>query len=139
MSFSDAHLYLICYDIADPVRLQRVHAFLRRHAMPVQYSVFLARLSERRLVQLLAEVAGRIDPRSDDVRAYPIPQDPEAVTLGRQYLPPGVLLADPLVGKMFGPAERETSGSRRKGLSPASELWDKKEEIPSDGSEDPTS
>jgi len=54
VSFSEPHVYLISYDIADPRRLQRVHAFLRRHALPVQYSVFLARLSERRLVGLLA-------------------------------------------------------------------------------------
>jgi CRISPR-associated protein Cas2 len=104
MSFSEAHLYLICYDIADPRRLQRVHAFLRRHAMPVQYSVFLARLTERRLLNLLADLARRIDPRSDDVRAYPIPHEAEAVTMGRQYLPPGVVLADPLIGVVLDSA-----------------------------------
>jgi len=101
VSFSEPHLYLISYDIADPRRLQRVHAFLRRHALPVQYSVFLARLSERRLVGLLAELARRIDPGSDDVRAYPLPQDAEPVTMGRQFLPSGVMLADPLLAPLL--------------------------------------
>ena len=113
MSFNEAHLYLICYDIADPRRLQRVHAFLRRHAMPVQYSVFLARLTERRLLHLLADLSRRIDPRSDDVRAYPIPREAEAVTMGRQYLPPGVVLADPLIGVVLesGPGQKPENGA----------------------------
>lgn len=102
MSVSEIGLYLISYDIADPRRLQRVHAFLKKHAMPVQYSVFLARMSERRLVSLLAEINQRIDPRSDDVRAYPLPAHCEAVTLGRLYLPEGVQLADPLLRELLG-------------------------------------
>ncbi len=105
MSTSEVRLYLISYDITDPRRLQRVHAFLKKHAMPVQYSVFLVRLSERRLVSLLAEINQRIDPRSDDVRAYPLPERCEAVTLGRLYLPDGVHLADPLLGGLLGDGE----------------------------------
>ena len=31
--------WLICYDIADPPRLQRVRT-ISRHAVPLQYSVF---------------------------------------------------------------------------------------------------
>lgn len=107
MSVSETRLYLISYDIADPRRLQRVHAFLKKHAMPVQYSVFLARVSERRLVSLLAEINQRIDPRSDDVRAYPLPADCEAVTLGRLYLPEGVMLKDPLLDELLGGAEEQ--------------------------------
>lgn len=110
MSFSEPRLYLICYDIADPSRLQRVHAFLKRHAVPVQYSVFLARLNERRLLSLLAELAGRIDARQDDVRAYPIPANCEAVTMGRQYLPPGLFLADTLLTPVLAAEGAEAAG-----------------------------
>ena len=124
MSFSEAHLYLICYDITDPRRLQRVHAFLRRHAMPVQYSVFLARLTERRLLSLLADLARRIDPRSDDVRAYPIPRDADAVTMGRQYLPPGVVLADPLIGAVLEP----TAGDEQENEPPECDKPDDRSE-----------
>lgn len=98
MSFTEPRAWLISYDIADPARLRRVHAFLKSHAVPVQYSVFLARLSQRRLAWLLGELGRLIAHDEDDVRAYPIPADCEVVTLGRQYLPQGLLLADPLLG-----------------------------------------
>ncbi|MCS7316484.1 MAG: CRISPR-associated endonuclease Cas2 [Bryobacterales bacterium] len=107
MSVSQTRLYLISYDISDPRRLQRVHAFLKKHAMPVQYSVFVARVSERRLVNLLAEINRRIDPRWDDVRAYPLPERVEAVTLGRVYLPEGVMLADSMLDGLLGRGRRE--------------------------------
>lgn len=107
MSFTEPRIYLISYDIADPRRLQRVHHFLKRHAIPVQYSVFLTHLSERRLLSLLSELARRIDPRFDDVRAYPVSAQSEAVTLGRQYLPDGLLLADPLLQRLLNAAPRD--------------------------------
>ncbi len=94
MSFSESRPYLICYDIADPARLRRVHRFLRRHAYPLQYSVFVALMPEWRLVGLLADLAHYIDRRYDDVRAYPVPLRADAVLLGRSELPPGVLLVD---------------------------------------------
>ncbi|MGC8791850.1 MAG: CRISPR-associated endonuclease Cas2 [Bryobacteraceae bacterium] len=105
MSASQVRLYLISYDISDPRRLHRVYAFLKRHAMPVQYSVFLAWLSERRLLSLLGEINRRIDPRCDDVRAYPLLADCKAVTTGRLYFPDGVVSADPLLNYLLGSRE----------------------------------
>jgi CRISPR-associated protein Cas2 len=82
--------YLIAYDIADPARLQRVHRFLKRHGMALQYSVFLARLSGPGLQALLAGVEELIEPREDDVRAYALPVQPEWTLLGRRVLPDGI-------------------------------------------------
>ncbi len=130
MSVSETKLYLISYDIADPRRLQRVHAFLKKHAMPVQYSVFLARVSERRLVSLLAEINERIDPRSDDVRAYPLPEHCEAVTLGRMYLPEGVVLADPLLEELLA------GGAEEDQLQQRSDECDKDAESEAEAAED---
>ena len=95
MSVSQRKTFLIAYDIADPRRLVRVHRCLKNYAVPVQYSVFLGLMSERELERALGEVAGLIDAEEDDVRAYPVPERCDAVTLGRQYLPEGVLLAEP--------------------------------------------
>jgi CRISPR-associated protein Cas2 len=101
MSTSEQRLYLVCYDVADPRRLQRVHYYLKHHALAVQYSVFLARVSERQLQSFLAGVAARIEPQEDDVRAYPLPADCQPVSLGRQYFPSGLLLADPLLDPLL--------------------------------------
>lgn len=113
MSTSEPRLYLICYDVADPRRLQRVHYYLKHHALAVQYSVFLARVSERRLDSILAGVAERIDPQEDDVRAYPLPADCQPVSLGRQYFPSGLVLLDPLLNPLLrhpGPLPSGRSG-----------------------------
>ncbi len=85
-----APAFLICYDIADPRRLVRVHRFLLRHAMPVQYSVFVGRFSRTALRALMAGLAVRINARQDDVRIYRIPERPDLVRLGSAALPEGV-------------------------------------------------
>ena len=93
MSHSEVCTWLIAYDIANPRRLQRVHTYLKRHAVPLQYSVFVTRLNERALSKVLAELKDRIDDGTDDVRAYRLPQRCKPITLGRQILPLDVILA----------------------------------------------
>ncbi len=88
------HRYLLCYDIADPKRLSRVHRLLGRYAVPVQYSVFTARLNKPDLLKLLAEIQERIDAREDDVRVYTLPERCEATAIGVQFFPEGVMLLD---------------------------------------------
>lgn len=92
MSHSERRNWLVAYDIADPRRLQRVHAYLKRHAIPVQYSVFVLRDDARALNTVLRGIAERIDENEDDVRAYHLPARCEVTALGRQYLPEGILL-----------------------------------------------
>ena len=88
--------YLICYDIANPRRLQRVHRALSRVALAVQYSVFVAPFTEGELGRVWDRLACEINPKEDDIRAYPI--EPETlVTRGVSLFPEGILLApDPL-------------------------------------------
>jgi CRISPR-associated protein Cas2 len=82
--------HLICYDITDPKRLVRMHRALKREAMALQYSVFLFTGSERQLDTLLSRLRQMIDPRHDDVRAYPLPQRGERLRLGKSLLPAGI-------------------------------------------------
>jgi CRISPR-associated protein Cas2 len=90
-----AGAWLACYDIASPPRLARVWRAVREFGVPLQYSVFWARLDGAGLSAALAAVAARIDPRADDVRFYPLPENVQITGLGRNVLPLGVDLGDP--------------------------------------------
>lgn len=93
MANNKLRLHLICYDIADPKRLGRVHRFLRKQALPVQYSVFIAYVAPRTLAGILAGINEFIEPREDDVRCYTLPSEVDIVEIGRHMLPEGVALA----------------------------------------------
>ena len=82
--------YLICYDIACPRRLGRIHRCLKRQAMAVQYSVFLFTGSPQQLERCLAELERLMDKRQDDIRAYPLPRRGLRLHQGRALLPEGI-------------------------------------------------
>jgi len=84
--------FLICYDIADPKRLGRVHRYLKKQGLPVQYSVFTTESKRPQLEKLLAGIKSIINQREDDVRCYTLPDNLEFVGLGRQIFPDGVML-----------------------------------------------
>ena len=86
--------WIICYDVADPRRLQRVHRTVSRHAEPFQYSVFRKSAARNKVLDLLQEVERSIDHRYDDIRAYPLLTTTPPVFYGRRLLPGGVMLAD---------------------------------------------
>lgn len=92
MAVNEARLCMVCYDIADPKRLGRVHRYLRRLAVPVQYSVFATSLTPKKQQRLMQGLARLIDEKEDDVRLYPLPKRLEHLGLGRQWLPDGVIL-----------------------------------------------
>lgn len=84
--------WLIAYDIADPRRLGRLHAFVKKHALPVQYSLYYCEASPARMDALMRRIEKYIDPRHDDVRAYQVPANPRIFSLGRGALPDGAAL-----------------------------------------------
>ena len=94
MALNQPLRYLIAYDIRNPKRLIRVHRFLRREGMPVQYSVFTAQLTQRKLDRVRDGLQSIIDERADDVRIYPLPSRLDASLLGRQMFPDDVMLLD---------------------------------------------
>lgn len=87
MALNAPRAWLICYDITDPKRLGRLHRFIKKHAVPVQYSVYYHEGSTQQVMRLMRDIEGIIDPKTDDVRAYPIPDSPCIDQLGRGSLP----------------------------------------------------
>lgn len=49
--------YLIMYDIADAKRLRKIHQLCKKYGLPQQYSVFEARLTQRKFITFLREAA----------------------------------------------------------------------------------
>jgi CRISPR-associated protein Cas2 len=83
--------YLVCYDIADEYRLQRVLRHMKARGLHVQYSVFLCKLGWNDL-QIMKDSLGKlIEPREDDVRIYPLPASLQVTAMGRGgRIPEGV-------------------------------------------------
>ncbi|MCC7083021.1 MAG: CRISPR-associated endonuclease Cas2 [Burkholderiales bacterium] len=89
--------WLIAYDIANKRRLSRLHRFIVKHAVPLQYSLYWYKGSSMQLDRLLHGIEARIDKGHDDVRVYPIPERASVDCVGRTSLPGGtLLLADAL-------------------------------------------
>lgn len=82
--------HLICYDIRCPRRLGRIHRALQGQAMALQYSVFLFEGSPGQLDRCLAQLERLMDPRHDDIRAYPLPQRGLRLCQGKPLMPEGI-------------------------------------------------
>lgn len=89
-----AAAWLICYDIGEPRRLARVWRAVREFGIPLQYSVFWARLDAAAVTNAHGALATLINPRADDVRFYPLPENAQITGFGRDVLPLGVTLGD---------------------------------------------
>lgn len=120
MALNESRNWLIAYDIADPRRLRRVHRYLCRHAVPVQYSVFATRGSRMRVGLIRAELGEIVDADEDDVRIYPVPEPTVLSVLGRKALPEGLRVIDGASALSLAPfapgparATMPESGARR--------------------------
>jgi len=88
----EQRLYLVCYDIADPRRLRRVHRCMLDWASPVQYSVFIGKFDRREREAMTAELEELINPARDDVRIYSLPSKTRVLGYGRSWFPDGIQL-----------------------------------------------
>lgn len=86
--------WLIAYDIREPRRLRRVHAYLREQAVPVQYSVFVTRCTSKQVADIRARLSEIIDHKADDVRIYQVPDQAQIVVLGVKALSDGIQLLE---------------------------------------------
>ena len=82
--------FIIAYDIADPRRLSRIHRMLKRLAMPLQYSVFYAQMSDHQRDQLAKLLENEIDNKEDDIRIYPLPRAYSVQYLGEDPMLEGL-------------------------------------------------
>lgn len=74
---------LVCYDIADKRRLQRVHRYLKGQGVAIQYSVYYCIMSRTQQAGMLQALSRLIDPERDDVRVYPLSHACRFRVLGR--------------------------------------------------------
>jgi CRISPR-associated protein Cas2 len=100
MALNAKRPWIIAYDITSSKRLNRVHRYLKTQAIPLQYSVFLAEESGQSIHRILDRLNALIDPRADDVRAYPLPLKPEVHSLGVQAQLEGLSLMTPALGEL---------------------------------------
>lgn len=92
MPANERRFHIISYDIGDPDRLRRIHRYLKKCAMPIQYSVFLIQCTAKDLENIIEDLDDMIDPRKDDIRFYTLPKKIEIITLGQQGLSEGMFL-----------------------------------------------
>ena len=93
--------WLVCYDIRDPKRLGKIFRLLKKHGTPMQYSVFLLETSAAGIRKILLKMTAIMDTRSDDIRVYGLPNQPQFDTIGESMLPLGVM-HDHLTSKHAG-------------------------------------
>lgn len=65
--------YIVCYDIRDPRRLQRIHRSVVRVARRLQWSVYYFDGGRAGLLQLIQQIE-RLMSEEDDLRVYPAPR-----------------------------------------------------------------
>ena len=102
--------WIVSYDIRCAKRLVRVGRFMTRNAYRLQYSVFIGKWTRRDLKFIIQALEELIDPRVDDVRCYPVEEDPWHAVLGDQRWSDGwtVLVNDGHVSPFVG-GEPESS------------------------------
>ena len=79
--------WLVTYDIVEPRNLAQVFKLLKKKGVPVQYSVFFVPASALQMGALVVQLAKLIDIKTDDVRAYRLPENSWKVTLGATIIP----------------------------------------------------
>ncbi len=77
-----AQHYLLCYDIADPKRLGRVHRAVSKLMWQLQYSVYYAEIMPDQIAALVTRLERLIDPLRDDIRVYAVEPLADAIRLG---------------------------------------------------------
>lgn len=65
--------FVICYDIADTKRLQKIAKCLEKYAFRIQKSVFFyPNASQENIIVLVDELNSLLDEEEDDIRIYRI-------------------------------------------------------------------
>ena len=76
------HIYLIVYDIRDPVRLRKLAKIAEDYGLRMQKSVFQAELEDAELWQMKRRMLGIIDPEEDGIKIFRLCEACEAKRTG---------------------------------------------------------
>lgn len=74
--------FLVCYDIRDPKRLQKVYGIMRSYGEHLQYSVFLCELTHSLEQNMRTELHNAIDHDLDQILLIPLQHRVFFETLG---------------------------------------------------------
>ena len=94
MAINAVRNFLVCYDIADPDRLTKVHRTVRRWGMPLQYSVFLVPAAPSAIGDLLKELRQSHRPPRGRHPHLPAAQPTRHEPAGPTGPPEGIALTD---------------------------------------------
>ncbi len=65
--------FLLCYDISDPKRLQKIAKLLESFAIRIQYSLYYCKdSSAEEMKELVKKLNELIDQKEDDIRIYQV-------------------------------------------------------------------
>lgn len=64
--------FIVCYDITNQRRGQKVHRLMQNYALPLQESVFIFVGDQRKFEQMKADLLAIVNLNTDDVRIYPL-------------------------------------------------------------------
>lgn len=85
--------WIVGYDIASPKRLRRIAKFLEKSALRIQFSLFVGCWTQAEFDRVWFGLGKLINPRCDDVRAWPVPEAADVATIGAG-LPEGMVLGE---------------------------------------------
>ncbi len=91
---TSAERWIVAYDIGHRRRWAPIYKLLKKHGIPLQYSLFEVSASPSALAALMEKIRKLINPREDDVRAYRIPAHGEMLTLGQPLLAPDLWITE---------------------------------------------
>jgi CRISPR-associated protein Cas2 len=112
MTLNAVKTWLVAYDIRAPRRLKRVHRFLRREGLAVQYSAFCVDANDLQLLQMLVQLEKLLDSSFDDLRAYHMPARCPVWCMGRQGWPEGIHVSPLEAVRLLGTSlSTESSGT----------------------------
>lgn len=83
--------YMLCYDIANPKRLYKIHKIMKKNGIAAQKSVFFIQRTDADMNHLIGQMEKIIKFSEDDIRAYPVVNPDKVWTTG------GVLESFPLI------------------------------------------
>lgn len=84
--------YMVCYDITEPARLQKIHRYVANNAEFMQLSVYRLSADQTQFREFVSVLNTLICPKNDDVRIYPLSPTIKPEIWGRKHGIDGVNL-----------------------------------------------